>query len=579
MINPLTFESNGDDQYLTWSRDDASVMDAIFSSRTSSQMLDKTNGIWSSSAEIVGRGSSQICLTEFSGYIDAGGNTTIRKMRGYIAGRYFEIENEKGNYINPNNGAGLLMLRAIGFAKTTNNVMFTNAGYYISNASINDNARDLNNRNENDIIGRVLVWFDTDSYPSRLRLTPQDTQDIPTNINEGPYMLKPEFNTLLKYYNDQQHQLNFLGDSGFSARGEYLNNDDRHTNINGDKDTGDIALLWNNTRKPTIKPTKTTINPPKKGCTFNFSSEIYNGSQTPLKDLYGSAYFGKVTTPNFKTDYNPKLKDLVTDMYNARGNIYTNPNASASLSFNVANLIGGINIVNRGVYTSYKGNRMMSQNGWGLYTNVDDSAAKSCSILFAKDLRMNDIYVSIDNIEYLTSRDNKPFSTSVVVPIPYGRSENFVKVSVRINLYNVKISTQKDLTGQGANDNLGISDGYMNTPTYTATFLVPLSIIGFYTSNDGGNRFRKSSTTFGDTTEQEFKNLISKAGYTEREYLTRVLKPYAGVYGLYQILDANIWTVTGYFQRVINQLLESDSKPYKMVHFISSVAQLGRTLS
>lgn len=94
MINPLTFNATHYENHLTWSQDDAVVNDAIFSSRTKSNPLSIVNN------ETNGRGSNPLYIVDFQAVVDKRDQhakhrrlVTINVMRGYIAGRYFEVEN------------------------------------------------------------------------------------------------------------------------------------------------------------------------------------------------------------------------------------------------------------------------------------------------------------------------------------------------------------------------------------------------------------------------------------------------------------------------------------------------------
>lgn len=94
MINPLTFNTTHYENHLTWSQDDAVVNDAIFSSRTKSNPLSIVNN------ETNGRGSNPLYVVDFQAVVDKRDQqakhrrlVTINVMRGYIAGRYFEVEN------------------------------------------------------------------------------------------------------------------------------------------------------------------------------------------------------------------------------------------------------------------------------------------------------------------------------------------------------------------------------------------------------------------------------------------------------------------------------------------------------
>lgn len=94
MINQLTFNTTHYENHLTWSQDDAVVNDVIFSSRTKSNPLSIVNN------ETNGRGSNPLYIVDFQAVVDKRDQhakhrrlVTINVMRGYIAGRYFEVEN------------------------------------------------------------------------------------------------------------------------------------------------------------------------------------------------------------------------------------------------------------------------------------------------------------------------------------------------------------------------------------------------------------------------------------------------------------------------------------------------------
>lgn len=83
MINPMTFETNGDDQYLTHARDIASVTDAVMSSRV--EYVEDEN-------ESATAGYSQVYISAYNISISSG-YLVFNLLRGYVAGRYFEIAN------------------------------------------------------------------------------------------------------------------------------------------------------------------------------------------------------------------------------------------------------------------------------------------------------------------------------------------------------------------------------------------------------------------------------------------------------------------------------------------------------
>lgn len=89
MINPLTFDTNGNPENLTWARDLASVQDAVFSARTLSEPLSRVTH-----PEAVSRGSNPVYVTDLQATIERPDVLKIKVLRFYIAGRYVEVLNE-----------------------------------------------------------------------------------------------------------------------------------------------------------------------------------------------------------------------------------------------------------------------------------------------------------------------------------------------------------------------------------------------------------------------------------------------------------------------------------------------------
>lgn len=106
MINPLTFNTTNYEKHLTWSQDDAVVNDAIFSARTKSNPLAIVNN------ETNGRGSNPLYVVDFQAVVDSKDKNkehrrliTINVMRGYIAGRYFEVSDQTLTVVDPTRDA------------------------------------------------------------------------------------------------------------------------------------------------------------------------------------------------------------------------------------------------------------------------------------------------------------------------------------------------------------------------------------------------------------------------------------------------------------------------------------------
>lgn len=208
MINPLTFESNGDNQYLTWARDSASVTDAITAARTSSPIFQSSADIRNLS---VRQGSEVVYITDFRATItnnNGTGAVTVQLMRGYISGRYFEVTNEPWGSLTFSQGWGFLNIS--GSAWTTFGMLNITKRQILDVTNARDGINDIN-RNPEDrksaeaYVGAsfsgILVYWDktktTGAVP--LYLTQQHTDEISKGGSDmDPYKFKQY--RVSKYY-------------------------------------------------------------------------------------------------------------------------------------------------------------------------------------------------------------------------------------------------------------------------------------------------------------------------------------------------------------------------------------------
>lgn len=111
MIKPKTFESDGSDRYLTHAPEMGRVVEALMAARSKSGIYSTTyaDEIRVDNA-VNNRGYNPTFLTDFDVAIK-GDILYINQMRGYVAGRYFEIENEEANRVDTRYGIETLYFR------------------------------------------------------------------------------------------------------------------------------------------------------------------------------------------------------------------------------------------------------------------------------------------------------------------------------------------------------------------------------------------------------------------------------------------------------------------------------------
>lgn len=199
MKNAMTFETDGSDQYLTHAVDDAIVTDALISAKRTLPDV-RTPDFYEDipvSHESNGRGAAPIYVTEFDAALGNNDYVFIKKLRGYIAGRYFEVENETtGIQFTRNQAIGCIMIRA--FSNDVETKMQILPNIYTPYAggqadpkgkSINDVNRTLEKSESENLLNYVLVWRDLTDPTKRLRVSARNGGTI-TDNKYDPYLLK-----------------------------------------------------------------------------------------------------------------------------------------------------------------------------------------------------------------------------------------------------------------------------------------------------------------------------------------------------------------------------------------------------
>ena len=326
MINPLTFESNGDNQYLTWARDSASVTDAITAARTSSPIFQSSADIRNLS---VRQGSEVVYITDFRATItnnNGTGAVTVQLMRGYISGRYFEVINEPWGSLTFSQGWGYLNIS--GLAWTTFGVLNITKRQMLDVTVARDGINDIN-RNPNDrqsdegYVGAsysgILVYWDktktTGEVP--LYLTQQHTAEISKGGSDiDPYKFKQYYIGKYYSYENKQNEEQRLPITDFKF---------------GDKRFGLLALFSAANKDVNLEWLKTEVtdypDPVLLSTSEKYFTDYVMGPINPDagKNEVLSGYFG-INNTGMVSTWNPSYDDFRSLVINASlGPIIYNP--------------------------------------------------------------------------------------------------------------------------------------------------------------------------------------------------------------------------------------------------------------
>lgn len=559
MINPLTFDSDTTERYWTYSRDEATFFDCLASSRTSSEFRDKDYGIWVPHPEAVGRGSSQNLITEFKAVLNEDGTTHINKLRGFIAGRYFEIENEKGNDLITSYGIGLLTFNA--FDRAENHVVLTKneqAGAIAGNKAINSTER---GKEGGSIVGRVLVYAKGENYPKQLYLTPKDSY---SEVCEGPYEFNGKGSIRFDLYSG-----NNLINVG-NTQGYFLTLALSSVKF-FDKDLGLLGLIksdgFNIKKDDTTKDLFKTVNDvnyPFNNSRFNFRGGIYVNN----KEALSSGYYGSIIDTYKSYSYNPTLHEVVKTMLNNARDIITIGRNNNIIKHDTAKMTGsggtsGARIKEAG----YNGEmRMIARELKPI--NIDNG---DYSIIFEiDDIYMNDFNIDVNNIEYISASDATKIAASCVV-IPKGDNTiwndygTYAKVKATTNLNRIKIKVYQVIKGDKHDTGLSLE---LNKEGFEATYLYPLSSLAVY-DND-----KRAVDVKGSRTESEFKKLLNdSSSWYEGNYFNTALKPFVGLHAVNYIYWGNTSKVYNFIKKDIVEHLNEKAQGLLIVQGLDGVTQ------
>ena len=530
MINPLTFESNGDNQYLTWARDSASVTDAITAARTSSPIFQSSADIRNLS---VRQGSEVVYITDFRATItnsNGTGAVTVQLMRGYISGRYFEVINEPWGSLTFSQGWGYLNIS--GSAWIPANSGMTN----IAKRQILDvtNWRDgINaiNRNPEDrqsadgYVGAsysgILVYWDktktTGAVP--LYLTQQHTAEISKGGSDiDPYKFKQYY--ICKYYSykNKENEEQRLPITDFKF---------------GDKRFGFLALFSAANKDVNLEWLKTEVtdypDPVFLSTSEKYLTEYVMGPINPDagKNEVLSGYFG-INSTGMASTWNPSFEDFITVVTNGDlARIVSNPQGyTKTLRKNLNFGTSGITMTNNfdnwrdGGYSTYSSltNRTVRPVTLTAYDTGGDRQYYGKNV----DPLLSDLSVTVTSVTYTTQAAANNGDPGPGIRI-FAKEDSTTTLN---NIAVVDVSASLPITIPIYSIVGGVKS-VIDTLSFSMSdnlrFVVDLDAIPSYKNNNGSVAVDWLYFAQTDTT---FKSRLTSAGLSESQFFNKWLRPH-----------------------------------------------------
>ena len=532
MINPLTFESDGDNQYLTWARDSASVTDAITAARTSSPIFQSSADIRNLS---VRQGSEVVYITDFRATITNSndiGAVTVQLMRGYISGRYFEVINEPWGSLTFSQGWGYLNIS--GSAWIPSNSGMTN----IAKRQILDvtNWRDgINaiNRNPEDrqsadgYVGAsysgILVYWDktktTGEVP--LSLTQQHTAEISKGGSDiDPYKFKQYYIGKYYSYENKENEEQRLPITDFKF---------------GDKRFGFLALFSAANKDVNLEWLKTEVtdypDPVFLSTSEKYLTEYVMGPINPdaCKNEVLSGYFG-INSTGMVSTWNPRFEDFITVVTKGDlARIISNPQGYTKILRKNLNFgTSGITMTNNfdngrdGGYSTYASLTNRSRTVGPVTLTAYDTGGDRQYYGKTVDPLLSDLSVTVTSVTYTTQAAANNGDPGPGIRI-FAKEDSTTTLN---NIAVVDVSASLPITIP-IYSVVGGVESVIDTLSFSMSdnlrFVVDLDAIPSYKNNNGSVAVDWLYFAQTDTT---FKSRLTSAGLSESQFFNKWLRPH-----------------------------------------------------
>ena len=529
MINPLTFESNGDNQYLTWARDSASVTDAITAARTSSPIFQSSADIRNLS---VRQGSEVVYITDFRATItnnNGTGDVTVQLMRGYISGRYFEVINEPWGSLTFSQGWGYLNISGSSWIPSNSGMMNIVKRQILDVTSwrdgINDIKRNPKDRKSADgyvgasYSGILVYWDNTKTGAVPLYLTQQHTDEISKGGSDiDPYKFKQY--RVSKYYTYENKEFEEqrlpITDVKF-----------------GDKRFGLLALFAAANKDVNLEWIKTNVtdypDPVILSKSEKYLTEYVMGHINPdtYKNEVLSGYFG-INNTGMASTWNPSFMDFIKVLTNGDlASIVSNPQGytktlSKRLDFGTSGIIMTNNWDNMrdGGYLLYSStnNRNVGPATLTAYDTGVDRGYYGKTV----DPLLSDLSVTVTSVTYTTQAAANNGDPGPGIRI--FAKEDLTTTQNNIAVVNVSASLPITIPIYSV---VGGVESVIDTLRFSLSdnlrFVVDLDAIPSYKNNNGSVAVDWLYFAQTDTT---FKARLTSAGLSESQFFKKWLRPH-----------------------------------------------------
>ena len=525
MKNAMTFETDGSDQYLTHAVDDAIVTDALMSAKRTLPDV-RTPDFYEDipvSHESNGRGAAPIYVTEFDAALGNNDYVFIKKLRGYIAGRYFEVENETtGIQFSRNQAIGCIMIRAFSNDVETKiqilpNIYTPYAGGQADpkGKSINDVSRTLEKSESENLLNYILVWRDLTDPTKRLRVSARNGGII-TDNKYDPYLLK---------FNLTQTVRRIIGSKNvsktvFTTRAE----NNAHNVVLNNHEMGLIGL------KPLSESEFTSWS----DAATNLPYEIVDPDGSNIGVAYGSQHetFGAYAGVIYKNGSQPtpiinsiNIRDVVSSIQTTNYGAYINNKYRSKFTSGDSDLY--FSAIRE---TVFPGSLDSGFNDRNTFVSRDSTIRKVLTNEITDawapvDFKLSDINVQVKSIEYLAPSDAYA-GYGTLIP-SYER--DYQSNSRAKNIARVRVSfTTKTPVFHGwkpANDN-GTNHQYFDAQ-YNITFqpmkqdmifIIPLSGVRVYDA-----KTRQFDTPLFEEPYDFFQRALKSSGMSDTTFFAKML--------------------------------------------------------
>lgn len=598
MIAPMTFDTQGEDQNLAWARDDASVMDSIMGARTGSNLEDSSIR---NEAEILGRGSSPMCVVDLDGYVLSNGKVVINRARGYVAGRYLEVTNEVAGTVDPKAGVGIITLNASSYPDgdpiTIPGRPYVGQDGY--GKSINDTKRQPNERTDSRIYASILVYYaPVTGASSPLYLTPRDSIAVTANVfdNHNPYAFNPSPQGWRWSSSVGSPTGELVTRNGDNLPGQVA------TYITGDKDTGWWGMVRSDLSRYVFQEPAIGYTPYHENRDMTdsvpailaygdisrmYEDQTFRNYKANLDTVVGSRLFGLISRDAVDNNYNPTLSDwygLASYVYANRNtrsldrpaseyNKYQHPVSLSGASLTVTNTGGGSGLRGFGDKTRWLSGS--SASSWP--TTIARGGSLTMSGLMA-DLHVDDVFVAVSNVDYITGTELDRLKSHNYVPTydskpgPFSNTYNekcYAKVTLSAR---IPYATYQLTLGAG-DDSLRAygSDFPTGDAIYAFDVVYVVPLWAFTHLIKQGNSYQ-SDIHIG--TADDFRRAVAEVGSDEKTILTRLITPLVGVQMLFNhwLLNRDDW-MTHFLAEYDKALKSGNMYTAECAHIMPGIVQ------